>query len=118
MREVGSQVSTPGVRTHQIRLVTTRLDAARYRVDDLAARYWTGWEAAMPRGQLQPTRHRDVLHGKTVAGVRKDLTVLAILAHLVRLIILPWAHRQRVDAARISILDALRWLGAPSPGMP
>jgi hypothetical protein len=50
VREVGSHVSRPGCRTHQITLVTTRLDAARYRGDDLAAREWTHWEAARHRG--------------------------------------------------------------------
>jgi len=36
----------------------------------------------------------------------------------VRLVILQSAQLPRVDAARISVLDALRWLGAPSTGMP
>lgn len=44
--------------------------------------------------------------------------VFAIIDNLVRLVILPSAQRQRVDAARISFLDALRWLGAPSTGLP
>jgi hypothetical protein len=41
VREVRYPVSTPGFRTHQITLVTTLLDAARYRADDLAALYGT-----------------------------------------------------------------------------
>jgi hypothetical protein len=34
------------------------------------------------------------------------------------MVILPSALLQQVDAARISFLDALRWLGASSTGMP
>jgi len=36
----------------------------------------------------------------------------------VHMVILQSAQLQRVDVARISFLDALRWLGAPSTGMP
>jgi hypothetical protein len=44
VREVRYQVSTPWFRTHQLTLVTTLLDAALYRADDLAALYGTRWE--------------------------------------------------------------------------
>jgi len=56
----------------------------------------------------------DVLHGQTVAGMLKELTVFAILYNLVRLVILQSARRQQVDAARISFLNARRWLGTSS----
>ncbi len=118
VREVGYQVHTPGFRTHQITLVTTLLDAALYRVDDLAALYCTRWEAETHLGQLKTTMNMDVLHCKTVVGVLKELTVFAIIYNLVHMVILQSAQLQRVDVARISFLDALRWLGAPSTGMP
>jgi hypothetical protein len=60
----------------------------------------------------------DVLHCKTVAGVLKDLTVFAIIYNLVRLVILQSARLQQVDAARISFLDALRWLSTSSTRLP
>jgi hypothetical protein len=118
VRERRYQVRTPGFRTHQITLVTTLLDAALYRTDDLAARYGTRWEVDTHLGQRKTTRHKDVLHGTTVAGVLKARTVFALLSNVVRLVIWPSARLQQVDAARLSVLDARRWLGTSSPGMP
>jgi hypothetical protein len=60
----------------------------------------------------------DVLHGKTVAGTLKELTVFAMVYNLVRLVMRQSATLQHTAAERISCLDALRWLGAPRTGMP
>jgi hypothetical protein len=65
---------------------------------------------------LKTTMPRDVLHGQTVSGVLKELTVLAIVSNLVRMVMWPSAALQRIGVERISFLDALRWLGAPSTG--
>jgi hypothetical protein len=59
-----------------------------------------------------------VLHCKTVSGVLKELTVFAIVYNLVRLVMRPSATLQHTAVERISFLDALRWLSAPSPGRP
>jgi hypothetical protein len=118
VREVRYQVSTPGFRTHQITLVTTLLDAVLYSVADLAALYGTRWEVETHLGQLKTTMKMDVLHCKTVAGVLKELTVFAILYNLVRMVMLQSATLQRIDVNRIGFLDALRWFGAPTTGMP
>jgi hypothetical protein len=60
----------------------------------------------------------DVLHGHTVAGVLTELSVFAIVSHLVRLVRCQSATRQYLSVERISVLDALRWLGAPHTGRP
>jgi hypothetical protein len=60
----------------------------------------------------------DVLHCKTVAGVLKELTVFAIVYNLVRLVMCQSATLQHLSVARISFLDALRWLSALHTGMP
>jgi hypothetical protein len=60
----------------------------------------------------------DVLHCKTVSGVLKELTVFAIVYNLVRMVMGQSAALQHVSVERISFLDALRWLSAPSTGMP
>jgi hypothetical protein len=58
------------------------------------------------------------LHCKTVLGVLKELTVFAIVDNLVRLVMRQSATLQHTEVERISFLDALRWLSAPSPGRP
>jgi hypothetical protein len=60
----------------------------------------------------------DVLHCKTVSGVLKELTMFAIVYNLVRLVMWQSATLQHTAVERISFLDALRWLCAPSTGMP
>jgi hypothetical protein len=60
----------------------------------------------------------DVLHCKTVPGVLKELTVFALVYNLVRLVMCQSAGLQQIEVERISFLDALRWLSAPSPGVP
>jgi hypothetical protein len=70
------------------------------------------------RAHLKTTRRMEVLHGHTVPGVRKELTVFAMIYHLVRMVMWHSATPQHTGVERISFLEALRWLGAPSTGMP
>jgi hypothetical protein len=46
------------------------------------------------------------------------LTVFAIVYNLVRMVMRQSATLQHTAVERISFVDALRWLGAPCPGMP
>jgi hypothetical protein len=68
--------------------------------------------------QRKTTMQRDLLHGQTVPGVLQELTVFAIVYNLVRMAIWQSATLQHTAVERSSFLDALRWLGAPSTGMP
>jgi Transposase DDE domain len=118
LREVRYRISTPGFRTRQITLVTTRLDAEIYRVADCAELYRQRWQVETALARLKTRMQMDVLHCKTVPGVLKELTVFAIVYNLVRLVMCQSATLQQIGVERISFLDALRWLGAPSTGMP
>jgi hypothetical protein len=118
LRQVRYHISTPGFRTRQIILVTTLLDAAIYRVADLAELYRQRWQIETSLAQLKTTMPMDVLHCKTVPGVLKELTVFAIVYNLVRLVMCQSAMLQHIGVERISFLDALRWLGGPSTGIP
>jgi hypothetical protein len=118
LREIRYQIGTPGFRTRQITLVTTLLDAEIYCVADLAELYRLRWQVESYLGQLKTTMHMDVLHCKTMTGVRKELTVFVLIYNLVRLVILQSARLQPVDAARMSFLDALRWLETSGRGVP
>jgi hypothetical protein len=48
----------------------------------------------------------------TVDGVLKELMAFAIVYNLVRVVMVEAARRQGVEVARISFIDALRWLVA------
>jgi hypothetical protein len=118
LREVRYHIGTPGFRTRQITLVTTLLDAEIYRVADLAELYRQRWQVETSLAHLKTTMQMDVLHCKTVTGVLKELTVFAIVYNLVCMVMWQSAALQHVGVERISFVDALRWLSAPSTGMP
>ena len=118
LREVRYDIGRPGFRTRQITLVTTLFDAESYRVADLAELYRQRWRVETSLAQLKTTMQMDVLHGQTVPGMLRELTVFAIVYNMVRMVVCQSARLQRLGVERISFLDALRWLGAPSTGMP
>jgi hypothetical protein len=118
LREVRYQLETRGFRTRQITLVTTLLDAAVSPVAALAELYRQRWQVETFLAQLKITMRMDVLHCKTAPGVLKELTVFAIVYNLVRMVMLQSATLQHTTVERISFLDALRWLSAPSTGLP
>jgi hypothetical protein len=99
-------------------LVTTLLEAAVYRVADLAELYRRRWQVETSLVPRKTTMPRDVQHGQTVPSVLKELTVVAIVYTLVRMVMWPSATLQHIAVERLSFLDALRWLSAPHTGMP
>jgi hypothetical protein len=118
LREVRYHIGRPGFRTRQITLVTTLLDGDIYHVADLADLYHQRWRVETSLAQLKTSMQMDVLHCKTVPGVLKELTVFAIVYNLVHMVMCQAATLQHTGVERISFLDALRWLGAPSTGIP
>ena len=67
---------------------------------------------------LKTTMPMEVLHCKTVPGVLKELTIFALVYNLVRMVMWQSARLHHINVERISFLDAVRWLGAPSTGIP
>jgi Transposase DDE domain len=118
LREVRYHLSPPGFRTREITRVTTLLDAEVYPVPALAEWSRRRWQVETSLGYLKTTMRMDVLHGKTVPGVLKELTVFAIVYNLVPIVMYQSAGLQQIGVERISFLDALRWLSAPSTGIP
>lgn len=107
VRELRYQVTPPGYRTKVVTLVTTLVDAAKYSADALARWYGQRWNIETNLRHLKQTMKMDVLHGETVAGVLKELTVFALVYNLVRAVMCAAAQRQEVPVDRISFADAL-----------
>jgi hypothetical protein len=118
LREARDHLGRPGFRTRQVTLVPPRLDAQTSRVGALAELYRQRWQVETALAHLKTTRQMEVLHGQTVSGVLKELTVLALVDTLVRMVMWHSALRPHIDVERSSFLDALRWLSAPSTGIP
>jgi hypothetical protein len=88
------------------------LGAIRSPVDALAQRYYARWGVATNFAHVKTTMGLDVLQGKTVDGVLKELIVFALIDNLVRVVMAQAARRQHVAIDRISLRDAVRWLTA------
>jgi hypothetical protein len=118
VRELRYQIAQPGCRTREVTLVTTLLDPQHYPAIELAELYGQRWQIETNLRHLKQTLRMDVLHTKTVAGIRKELTMFALVYNLIRLVMLQAASRQGVPPERISFIDALRWLRHARAGQP
>ena len=120
VRELRYRIRVPGVRTRQVTLVTTLLDADRYPAKALARLYAQRWQLEVNLRHLKQTMHMNVLRCQTVTGVLKELTFFVLVYNLVRSVMVAAAKRQHVDPNRISFVDALRWLqrGQPLDALP
>jgi hypothetical protein len=88
-------------------LVTTLLDPVAYPAEALAELYLGRWQIEVNFRHLKTTMGLEVLHCKTVAGVLKEMYMVAITYNLVRLVMLEASRRQQVPLDRISFIDAL-----------
>jgi hypothetical protein len=118
LRELRYRVQPKGFRVQTITLVTTLVDAERYRVEDLADLFLARWGAETNLGHLKTTMGLDVLKCKTVNGVLKELMVFALIYNLIRLVMVQAARRQQVAVERISFIDAMRWLASAQDDEP
>jgi len=116
LRELRNAIGRPGFWTRPITLVTTLLDAECYWVADRAELYRQRWPGETALAQLKTPMQIDGLPCKTVPGVLKELTAFALVSKLVRRVMGQLARLPHLGVERISVLDALRWLGAPSSG--
>jgi hypothetical protein len=110
VREVRYTINQRGFRTRQITLVTTLLEPTAHPVAELAQLYYDRWRVELNLRHLKQTLRLDVLRTKTVAGVNKELRMLALAYNLVRLVMHRAAGEQGVPVERVSFIDALRWL--------
>lgn len=118
VRETRYTVTRPGFRAGTVTLVSTLLDGAAYPADALAELYRQRWQVETDLAHLKTTLGMDALRCTTEAGVAKELVAFAIVYNLVRAVMLEAGRRQNVPVARISFVDALRWLSSSTPGTP
>jgi len=116
VRELRYTIERPGFRTRQVTLVTTLTDPVAYPAAQLAALYGRRWQIETDLRHLKITMGMDILKGKSVDVVMKELYAFVIAYNLVRRVMLKAAAAQGVEPDRISFIDALRWLRQAQPG--
>jgi len=65
---------------------------------------------------LKTTLNMDKLRCKTVDGVLKELHVFVLVYNLARVVLCAAARRQGLPIARLSFIDAVRWLRSAKTG--
>jgi hypothetical protein len=116
VRELRYTLQCKGQRTRQITIVTTLLDAERYPKEKIAELYGVRWSVETHFGELKTTMKMRKIKCRTPAGVEKELIVYGLVYNLVRAVMLAAARRQAVEVARISFIDAMRWLQSAEAG--
>jgi hypothetical protein len=116
VRELRYTIRIPGRRTRRVTRVTTLVDSKRYSARALAKLYGLRWQAGTDLTALKQSLGLDVLRSKTVPGVVKELVAFVLIYNLVRRVMHQAARQQQVEPARISFVDAWRWLKHAPPG--
>jgi hypothetical protein len=116
IRELRYTIRIPGRRTREVTLATTLLDAIRYPAEAIAELYGQRWQIETNFRHLKQTLRMDVLRCKSLAGVRKELAMYALVYNLIRCVMLEAAQSQEVPVERISFVDAARWLAEACDG--
>ena len=117
VRLVSYTLTQKGLRTRQVTIATTLLDATAWPDAKLAELYGQRWQIEGCFNQLKTHMKMNVLKCKSVGGVLKELAVYLLVYNLVRLAMLRAAARQRTSVHRISFIDALRWLACRMLGL-
>lgn len=118
VRELRYRAGVRGFRVSQITLVTTLLDPVAYPAEELAELYRQRWTVETNLAHLKTTMKMDVLRCQSVAGVKRELAMFALVYNLVRLVMMEAARRQRQPIERLSFVDALRCLASASFAIP
>jgi hypothetical protein len=110
VREIRRQVKRKGFRPITVTIVTTLNDAGQYPADELIEIRLTRWMVETNLRHLKITLKMDILHCKTVDGIRKERKIFLLVYNLIRQLMLKAARVQRVNVNRLSFADTLAWL--------
>lgn len=116
VREVRYRLPRKGQRTLCVTVVTTLLDPALYPREAVAELYGLRWRVETHFGELKTTLRMRRVKCRTPDGVERELIVYCLVYNLVHAVMLEAARRQRVEADRVSFVDALRWLQTAEVG--
>ena len=110
VREVRRTIQRPGFRPATLTVATTLLDPELYPADELIALRIRRWDVETDLRHLKTTLGMEVLHCKTVDGVKKELWIFLLIYNLIRRTMIVAAERQQAPVSRISFASALHWL--------
>lgn len=107
LREVRVQITTPGLRTRSLVLVTTLLDAVRYPREEIAALYQRRWQIELCFDDLKTTLGLETLRAKSPASVQRELFLRLIAYNLLRSLMARTACTHHLPVMRLSFRGSL-----------
>jgi hypothetical protein len=108
LREVRVRVAVLGFRTKVVVVVTTLLDARRYRAQDLAALYRMRWQAELDLRSLKTTLGLDVLRCQSPEMVCKEVWAHRLAYNLIRTVMAQAADANGWTPRDLSFKGALQ----------
>jgi hypothetical protein len=115
LRMIRTRRIAPGFRTEKITIITSILDLDEATSDELLALYQDRWMVEVDLRALKTTFRMDVLRGKTVDIVRKEILMHLTLHNLLRILMCRAAATKGVPIRRTSFAGALDRLRAIGP---
>jgi hypothetical protein len=116
LREVRVVVAAPGARTRLLTVVTTLVDGATYRREDIADLYHQRWHIELDIRNIKQTLNMEILSCHTPAMLAKEIWVHLLGYNLVRQALGEAARaagvspRQLSFAGGVQTREAFRWL--------
>jgi len=112
VREVQVHVDQPGFRSESLVVVTTLLDAKKYRREDLAELYHQRWLAELDIRAIKIQLGMDVLRCQSPEMVRREIWTCLLAYNLIRKTILESAKRSGLSPRQISFTAAMQKVAA------
>jgi len=115
VREMRTRVSQPGYRIKTLVVVTTLLDAAAYRKDDITVLYHERWHVELDLRSIKTHLHMDILRCKTAPRVRIEMWTHFLAYNLTRKVMAQAALDQGVSPRGISFMGTVQTLNEFRP---
>jgi hypothetical protein len=112
LRMVRTTKAPRGFRSRPIVIITTILDPAEASTDELLALYRDRWRVELNLRSVKTTLGMEMLHGKSVDVVRKEIITHLLLYNLIRVLMWEAARVRGRDPQRLSFAGTLHRLHA------
>jgi hypothetical protein len=112
LREMRTQVTTPGCRVKQLVVVTTLLEPVNFGREDILELYHERWHAEIDLRSIKTHMKMEILSCKTPEMVRKEIWAHLLAYNLVRKVMAQAAEEHGLRPRQISFAGAMQTLNA------
>lgn len=115
LREVRTQIATPGCRVEELVVVTTLHDHETYPPQEILDLYHERWHAEIDLRSIKTQMKMEILRCKTPAMVRKEILVHLLTYNLIRKVMAQAAQEHQLTPRQISFAGAQQTLNEFRP---